>query len=88
MAVDPGKTRERKIPESTSRQPVRFVNRVPPARQRAAPLFAPRKEKPAQRPAKRSRENTGGRQRLTPAMQAGVVSELWDMERLYDAVME
>ena len=35
----------------------------------------------------RSRENTGGRQRLTPAMQAGIVSELWDMERLYDEVM-
>ena len=30
------------------------------------------------------RENEGGRYRLTPAMQAGVVRELWDMERLYD----
>lgn len=35
----------------------------------------------------RSRENTGGRQRLTAAMQAGLTSELWDMERLYDEVM-
>ena len=36
---------------------------------------------------RRSRENTGGRQRLTPAMQAGITRELWGMERLYDEVM-
>lgn len=35
----------------------------------------------------RSRENTGGRQRLTPAMQAGIVRELWGLERLYDEVI-
>jgi hypothetical protein len=35
----------------------------------------------------RSRENHGGRQRLTPAMQAGITQELWTMERLYDEVM-
>jgi len=29
----------------------------------------------------------GGRQRLTPAMQAGVTNELWTMDRLYDEVM-
>jgi hypothetical protein len=34
----------------------------------------------------RSRENVGGRQRLTPALQAGITSELWTMERLYDQV--
>ena len=35
----------------------------------------------------RSRENEGGRYRTTAAMQAGIVSELWDMDRLYDEVM-
>jgi hypothetical protein len=35
----------------------------------------------------RSRENQGGRQRLTPAMQAGITNELWTMDRLYDEVM-
>jgi IS1 family transposase len=35
----------------------------------------------------RMRENDGGRLRLTPAMQAGVVSTLWSIEDLYDAVM-
>jgi len=35
----------------------------------------------------RSRENKGGRQRLTPAMQVGITNELWTMERLYDEVM-
>jgi len=35
----------------------------------------------------RSRENTGGRYRLTAAMQAGLTNELWTMERLYDEVM-
>jgi hypothetical protein len=34
----------------------------------------------------RSRENKGGRQRLTP-MQAGITHELWTMDRLYDEVM-
>jgi hypothetical protein len=29
----------------------------------------------------------GGRQRLTPAMQAGITNELWTMDRLYDEVM-
>ncbi|MFO1094715.1 MAG: hypothetical protein U0992_15625 [Planctomycetaceae bacterium] len=31
--------------------------------------------------------NAGGRYRLTPAMQAGITSELWTMDRLYDEVM-
>ena len=35
----------------------------------------------------RSRENKGGRYRLTAAMQAGLTQELWTMERLYDEVM-
>ncbi len=35
----------------------------------------------------RMRENEGGRLRLTPVMQAGVVSTLWSIEDLYDAVM-
>ena len=35
----------------------------------------------------RSRENHGGRQRLTAAMQAGLTHELWTMDRLYDEVM-
>jgi len=35
----------------------------------------------------RSRENHGGRQRLTPAMQAGITKELWTMERQSDEVM-
>jgi len=35
----------------------------------------------------RSRENTGGRYRFTPAMQAGITNELWTMDRLYDEVM-
>lgn len=35
----------------------------------------------------RSRENTGGRYRLTAAMQAGITNELWTMERLYAEVM-
>lgn len=33
------------------------------------------------------RENTGGRYRLTPAIQEGVTPELWNMERLHDEVM-
>lgn len=36
---------------------------------------------------RQSQENTGGRQRLTPAIQAGIVNELWTMERLYDEVL-
>ena len=36
----------------------------------------------------RMRENTGGRFRLTPAMQAGIVNELWTIEDLYDNVMD
>ena len=35
----------------------------------------------------RMRENEGGRYRLTPAMQAGVVGTLWSIEDLYDALM-
>lgn len=35
----------------------------------------------------RMRENEGGRMRMTPAMQAGIVSTLWSIEDLYDAVM-
>ena len=35
----------------------------------------------------RSRENHGGRQRLTAAMQAGITKELWTLEWLYDEVM-
>ena len=35
----------------------------------------------------RSRENKGGRQRLTPAMQAVITRELWTFDRLYDEVM-
>ena len=35
----------------------------------------------------RPRQNKGGQLRNTPAMQAGVTRELWDMERLYDEVM-
>lgn len=35
----------------------------------------------------RSRENVGGRQRLTPAMQAGITREFWTMDKLYDEVM-
>lgn len=35
----------------------------------------------------RSRENKGGRYRLTAAMQAGITNELWTMDRLYDEVM-
>ncbi|MFO1096546.1 MAG: hypothetical protein U0992_25050 [Planctomycetaceae bacterium] len=35
----------------------------------------------------RWRENAGGRYWLTPAMQAGITSELWTMGRLYDEVM-
>jgi IS1 family transposase len=35
----------------------------------------------------RMRENEGGRLRLTPAMQAGVVNTLWTIDDLYDAVM-
>jgi IS1 family transposase len=34
----------------------------------------------------RMRENEGGRYRLTPAMQAGIVGTLWNIEDLYDAV--
>jgi IS1 family transposase len=34
----------------------------------------------------RMRENEGGRMRLTPAMQAGVVNTLWTIDDLYDAV--
>ncbi|HUE15722.1 MAG TPA: hypothetical protein VMR25_16255 [Planctomycetaceae bacterium] len=33
------------------------------------------------------RENDGGRLRLTPAMQAGIVGTLWKIEDLYDNVM-
>jgi hypothetical protein len=33
------------------------------------------------------RENEGGRLRLTPAMQAGIVNTLWTLEDLCDAVM-
>ncbi len=36
----------------------------------------------------RPRENKGGRHRLTPAMQAGLVGQLWDIERLYDEVLK
>ena len=37
----------------------------------------------------RPRENgKSGRKRLTPAMQAGVVDQLWTFEDLFDAVME
>ncbi|WP_166831027.1 hypothetical protein [Thalassoroseus pseudoceratinae] len=32
--------------------------------------------------------NHQGGHRLTPAMAAGVVDELWNIERLYDEVME
>ena len=35
----------------------------------------------------RMRENEGGRMRLTPAMQAGVIGTLWSIDDLYDAVM-
>jgi hypothetical protein len=35
----------------------------------------------------RMRENEGGRLRMTPAMQAGVVDTLWTIEDLYNAVM-
>jgi len=35
----------------------------------------------------RSRENRGGRQRFTPALQAGLMQELWTMERLYHEVI-
>jgi len=35
----------------------------------------------------RMRENEGGRMRMTPAMQAGVVGTLWSIEDLYDAVI-
>jgi IS1 family transposase len=35
----------------------------------------------------RMRENEGGRLRMTPAMQAGVVDTLWSIEDLYDSVM-
>ena len=35
----------------------------------------------------RMRENEGGRLRVTPAMQAGVVNQLWNIEDLYNAVM-
>lgn len=35
----------------------------------------------------RMRENEGGRMRLTPAMQAGVVNTLWTLDTLYNEVM-
>jgi hypothetical protein len=34
------------------------------------------------------RENEGGRMRLTPAMQAGIVNTLWTLEDLYNAVLQ
>ncbi|MGO8749871.1 MAG: hypothetical protein ACLQNE_28330 [Thermoguttaceae bacterium] len=36
----------------------------------------------------RTRDANNGRTRLSAAMAAGIINELWDFERLYDEVTE